>query len=207
MKNLKRSTEIFTLLLLFVSPLVSKAQTRVSESVYTIPEGTRIRVKMDNEINSKVSSVNDTFTVTISSPVAVRDVKVLPVGTVIEGRIVAVEAAGSGKKNGRFEVRFETLRLLNNVKRVIDASLVAPPHLTKSSQVLDTVAIVGGTAIGALIGSFADKSRGALIGAGIGAGAGTATVFLKKGKEAQIKANEEFEIRLNKEVNLPAEDS
>ena len=101
MNNFKRLTKIFIFFLLFVIPMLLQAQTKVSDSIYTLPVGTRIRVKMDNEINSKVSSVNDTFTVTISSPVVVRDVEMLRVGIVIEGKIIEVQSASSGK-NGSF---------------------------------------------------------------------------------------------------------
>ena len=205
MNNFKRLTKIFIFFLLFVIPTILQAQTKVSDSIYTLPVGTRIRVKMDNEINSKVSSVNDTFTVTISSPVVVRDIEMLPVGIVIEGKILDVQSASSGK-NGSFDINFETLRLSNKLRRNIDASLVNEVVAPKSSKVFNALAIIGGTAIGAIFGNFANKGNGALIGAGIGAGVGTATVLLKKGKDVRIKANEEFEIRLNKEVILPAED-
>lgn len=205
MNNFKRLTKIFIFFLLFSIPNILQAQTKVSDSIYTLPVGTRIRVKMDNEINSKISSVNDTFTVTISSPVVVRDVEMLAVGTVIEGKIFDVKAASTGK-NGSFDVRFETLRLGNKLRRDIDASLVTAVVAPKSSPLFNTLAIIGGTAIGAIFGNIAKNGSGALIGAGIGAGAGTSIVLLKKGKEVRIKANEEFEIRLNREVILPAED-
>ena len=205
MNNFKRLTKIFIFFLLFVIPMLLQAQTKVSDSIYTLPVGTRIRVKMDNEINSKVSSVNDTFTVTISSPVVVRDVEMLRVGIVIEGKIVDVKAASTGK-NGNFDLRFEKLQLSDKLRRDIDASLVNAVIAPKSSPLFKTLAIVGGTAIGAIFGNFAKNGSGALIGAGIGAGAGTAAVLLKKGKDVRIKANEEFEIRLNSEVILPAED-
>jgi hypothetical protein len=205
MNNFRRLTNIFTCFLLFVIPISINAQNKVSAGIYTLPVGTRILVKMDNEINSKVSSVNDTFTVTISSPVLVRDVEMLRAGLVIEGKILNVKPASSGK-NGSFDVNFETLQLSNKLRREIDASLVNEIKPPKTSQVFNTLAIIGGTAIGALFGNFANKGNGALIGAGIGAGAGTAAVFLKKGKDVHLKANAVFEIRLNKEVILPAED-
>ena len=206
MNNFRRLPQFFTFFLLFVIPIILHAQqTKVSDSIYNLPVGTRIRVKMDNEINSKVSSVNDTFTVIISSPVVVRDVEILPVGIVIEGKIINVKSASSGK-NGSFDINFQTLQLTNKLRRDIDASLVNEITPPKSSKVFNTLAILGGTTIGAILGNIADQSRGAIIGAGIGAGAGMATVLLKKGKDVRIRANEEFEIRLNKEVILPAED-
>ncbi len=55
-------------------------------SIYQIQSGRRIRVRMDNEINSRVASANDTFTVKTSEPLKVNDSVILIAGTVIEGR-------------------------------------------------------------------------------------------------------------------------
>ena len=44
------------------------------------------------------------------------------------------------------------------------------------------------------------------LAAGIGAGAGTGAALLRKGKNVRIKSDEEFEIRLEKEVVLPVLD-
>lgn len=207
MKIFGRTTEIFAFLwiLFFANSLVLTAQIKSDDNIFTLQAGTEMRVRMDNEINSKVSNVNDTFTATLSNPVLVRGVGILPIGSIIEGRIVEVKPASFGKKDGSFKAKFETLRLPTGVKRTIDADLINA-EIHKSSGFFSTIAIVGGTAIGALLGTVANSGRGALIGAGLGAGAGTSAAFLKKGKEARIKANEEFGIRLNKNVTLPIED-
>lgn len=207
MKTSKRTTEIFAFLwiLFFANSLVSVAQIKSDDSIFTLKAGTEMRVRMDNEINSKVSSVNDTFTATVLKPVMVRGAAILPAGAIIEGRIVEVKSASAGNKNGSFKVKFETLRLPTGAKRTIDADL-ANVDFKKSSSFFSTIAIVSSTAVGAILGTVAGSGRGALIGAGLGAGAGTSAAFLKKGKEARIKADEEFGIRLNKEVTLPVED-
>lgn len=199
-----RLTKIFTALsiILVFSIIVSKAQS----SIYTLPVGTKIRVKMDNEINSKVSSVNDTFTATVSNPVILKGVELVPIGSVIEGKIISVKAASTGKTDGNLEVKFESLRFPDDQKRQIDAGLVNRNLIVNKSSAFTSISIFSGTAIGAILGGIAGKGTGAAIGAGIGAGVGTATAFLRKGKEAQIKANQEFEIILRKEVTVPVKD-
>lgn len=207
MKIFKRLTEIFAFLwiLFFANSFVSIAQIKPADNIFTLQAGTEMRVRMDNEINSKISNVNDTFTATLSESVSVRGAEILPAGAVFEGRVVNVEPASFGNKNGSFKVKFETLRLPTGARRMIDADLINS-QLQKSSSFFGTIAIVGGTAIGALLGTVAGSGKGALLGAGLGAGAGTSAAFLKKGKEARIKADEEFIIRLNKNVTLPVED-
>jgi len=203
MKILKDLTNIFAFIfLLFVISIT--AQT-TDDSIYTLQAGTTIQVKMDNEINSKVSSTGDTFTVTVSKAVIVRETEILPIGTVIEGRITNVKPASLGGVGGSFEVRFETLRLINGAKRTIEAVLTNPEK-PKSPGTRNILSVIGGTALGALIGTATNKENGALIGAGIGAGAGTSAALLRKGKEARIKTDEQIEIRLKSNVTLPVED-
>ena len=109
MKIVKGLTVFFTFLLLFANSTVSKAQP--TNNIFRLPVGTQISLKMDNEINSRVSNVNDTFTATVSSPVIIREVEVLPVGATVEGKIIGVKPAASGHQDGSLELQFEMLFL------------------------------------------------------------------------------------------------
>jgi len=197
----RKSTKVFALFSLFFLNFISiNAQT-----VYELPSGTKIRVQMDNEINSKVSSVNDTFTMKISEPLKVRETVVLPIGTVIEGRVTQVRRASIGRKNGSLSLSFEMLRLAGGEKREIKGVLVN--QLTvESSPAANILTVAGGTALGAVFGSVSKAENGALLGAAIGTGAGAGVAFLRKGKDVRIKAEEEFEIELTTNVTLPAQD-
>jgi hypothetical protein len=198
------TTKVFAFFsLLFVIFILANAQT--DSSIYQLQSGTKIRVRMDNEINSKVSSENDTFTAKISEPLKVRESVVLPIGTIIEGRVTKVRRAALGGKSGSLEVSFESLRSLDGTKQRIEGALVN--RLTAESSSTETaMTIAGGTALGGIIGAVSKTQNGALIGAGIGAGAGTGIAFLRKGKDVKIKTDEEFEIELTKDVTLPVED-
>ncbi|MDQ6788861.1 MAG: hypothetical protein M3033_18820, partial [Acidobacteriota bacterium] len=111
MNLLRLATKIFAVFsLLFVNFISANSQTGNARSVYEIQAGTKIRVSMDNEINSKIARVNDTFTATLAEPLVIRGVTVLPVGAVIEGRIIKVKDAAAGGRNGSMTVSFETIR-------------------------------------------------------------------------------------------------
>ena len=160
---------------------------------------------MDNEINSRVSGVNDTFTATTAEPVKVREAVVLPIGTIIEGRITKVKRAAAGGQNGDLTVAFETMRFTGGDKRDIQGVLVNDLN-ADSSQTANILTIIGGTALGGIFGAVSKANNGLLIGAGIGAGAGTGIALLKKGQEVSIKADEKFDIELTKNVTLPVLD-
>lgn len=206
MKVWRMPTKIFAFFyLLFVSLIFTQAQTADDSSVYDLQTGTKIRVSMDNEINSKVSNVDDTFTTTISEPVSVRGTVVIPIGTIVEGRVIKVDPASVGGQNGNLEIKFETLKFATGEKRDIEAVLVKELK-AKSSNTTKVLTIIGGTALGGILGSVSKSDSGALIGAGIGAGAGTGVAYLIKGKNVRIKTDEKFDIELTREVTLPVQD-
>jgi len=198
-----RVSKVFAVpFLIFASSAAAFGQ---SDSIYRLPAGTRIQLSMDSEIGSRVSSVDDTFTTTVAAPIKVRNAVVLPAGTVIEGRVTKVSSARAGGRNGRMEIRFETIRFPNNVKRRIDGLLVNELK-ARPSGTTNVLAILGVTAAGAILGAVSKAENGALIGGGIGAGAGSAVALLKKGRDVYIRTDEEFEIELKSEVTLPVRD-
>ncbi len=199
----RMATKIFAFFsLLFASLISINAQS--TSSIYELQSGTKMLVQMDSEINSKVFRVNDTFTTKVVAPVVVRETVVVPLGTIIEGRITKIQAASAGK-SGCLTVVFEMLRLANGDKRAIEGVLVKPLK-AESSQGTSVLAIIGGTALGGIFGAVSKAENGALIGAGIGAGVGTGVALLKKGKDVSIKSEERFEIKLTKNVTLPVPD-
>lgn len=200
----RKATKIFAVsFLFFVNSISISAQP--DSSANQIQAGTKIRVEMDNEINSKVSSTGDTFTATVSTPVKIRETVVLPIGTVIEGRITKVKRASIGSRNGSLALSFDTLRFANGEKRAIKGILVN--ELTaESSQTTNVLTIIGGTAVGAIFGTASKAENGALIGAAVGTGLGASIAFLKKGRDVKIKADQEFEIELTRNVILPVQD-
>ena len=197
------NTKVFAVVtLIFLNTLSVAAQ---SQPVNVLPEGTRIRVRMITEVNSKVASAGDTFLVRTAEPVRNRGVLVLPGGAVIEARITAARHAAIGGSDGMLEIRFERLRIGREDTIPLNAVLAAP--LKKESRsVFNLVAIAGATMAGAVIGSASDASNGIAIGALVGAGAGTGTVLLRRGRDVRIRTDEEFEIELMRELVLPTTD-
>lgn len=197
-----KQTKVFAVFALFFAAYSSLWS---QDSIYQLRAGTKIRLRMDAEINSKISSVNDTFTTKLVRPVTVRETIVLPVGTTVEGRITSVKRAASGGRGGAIEVSFEMLRFTDGARREIEGVLVNELK-SRTSGTTTFLSIAGGTALGAIFGAVSKTDNGVLIGAGLGAGAGTGAALLQKGKNVRIKTDEEFEIELKKDVILPVRD-
>lgn len=193
-------------------------------SVHTLPAGTIIRVRMDNGISSRSASVNDTFTTTVSAPVRIRSVEVIPVGTVLEGRIVRVTSAKRGGVAGSISVSFETMKLPGGAVRRITGEFTdltaetvedtrggsgkpGSDNVTGSGSTgSSAVFIAGGAGAGVLAGALAKGGGGAAIGGALGAGAGLLASYLRKGEEAMIGTNTEFGVLIKQNVALPVTD-
>lgn len=199
-KSLTRT--IFLTLLIFG---IFDAAHGQGDSIYRLPAGTRIKLKLDAELSSKFSSVNDTFIASLAEPVIVRNVVVVPAGTLVGGRVIAARPAASGGKNGSLDLSFESMKFSDDDFRNIDAVLVDKLTAAANNQ-FGVLSVVGGAGIGALFGSISGSSRGALIGGGIGAAIGTGIALSRKGKEVKIDKNVKFEIKLRREVVVPVLD-
>lgn len=189
------------LILIFANSNFSSGQT---DSIYRLPVGTRIYVKLDAEINSTVSSVNDTFIAMVSRPVKIRGAVMVPEGTKIEGRVAAVTTAGPAGREGALDVVFETLKISNEMRRLDGVKVL--PMTARSNRTFNLLSILGGAVIGTVIGTASNSKGGILVGTAVGAGAGTGVALLRKGNDVRIKKGEEFEIELKKEVVLPVLD-
>lgn len=198
------STKVFavsTLIFLNFSSLAAQPE----RSIYELPTGTRIKVRMDTEINSKVNRVNDTFIVRVVEPVLNRGVEMIPKGAIIDGRILKGSQAAYLGYDGVLEIDFVRLRLNRNDAIVIDAA--PAKRIEPNSRTLFKVATIGGlTAVGALVGSALNSRSGTVLGAAIGGGSGSLIAFGRKGSDVKIKTNQEFEVILKKEAVLPVKE-
>jgi hypothetical protein len=203
MKAFIRITKVFAVFFLIF--VISASMQGQSDSIYRIPAGTKVTLRMDSEINSKVSSVDDTFTAKVLLPVRIREVVVIPEGVTMEGRVTEVTRAGTAGKRGTLMVRMEKLTLAPNAVREIDGS-PATAFVAVSGSKYRWFSVLGGGVLGTIAGTLSGGRNGALIGAGIGTGAGTAVALLRNGHDVAVQEGEIFEIQLNKEVLLPIRD-
>jgi len=186
-----------------------------TQSLFTVPSGTRMRVRMNETLSSKTAKAGDRFTVTVREPVyASNGAIVVPIGSEVIGKVDSVKPAVKGGKVGEIDVSFIQLVLPNGTKRTINGSLTelvsddaksdaegtAKGDKTKYRKV---IFIGGGGAGGAILGGAIGGGKGALIGGIIGAGAGLLGERLTKGEEAEVRSGTEFGVYLNQGISLP----
>lgn len=193
---------LFPLVLIFASTGFLYAQP---DTLYRLPAGTKIKLKLGAELKTGVSSVGDTFIAKVAEPIRREGEIVLPEGTAFEGRITSAEKAKIGGRDGELKFAIEHLLVGDDIRRSVSTKVLTR-FAADSSRLLRAASIVGGTAVGALIGYAAGDSSGALVGAGIGAGVSTGTAVLQRGNEVRIRKDQTFVIELKEDLILPVLD-
>ena len=215
MRNGIRSLLAISLALLFVTPLV--AQTKKPRiKYYRVNANQTFHVRLNDTLKSNESRVGDTFTSTVVDPIySSNGIELVPSGSIITGRVTAVQKAQKDGDPGSLTVGFYNLRLPNGRAVALNGSLTDLESGSTSSDNEGTASakktskrnvkfIGGGAGGGAVIGALAGGGKGAAIGAGVGAGVGFLAKKLLKGKEAEVKSGTEFGVILNRPISLPA---
>lgn len=150
----------------------------------TIPSGTQISIRLNDEVDSEKAQVGDVFHGSISSPVSIGDQTVIPTTADVEGRVVDVRSAG--RFAGQSVLTLELTKLTMNGR----SYSLQTNQWTKSGngRGKSTAAKVGGgAAVGAVLGGIFGGGKGAAIGAAAGAGAGTGVSAATKGQQIDLK--------------------
>jgi hypothetical protein len=165
----------------------------------TVPAGTQLSIRINDELNSETAQVGDVFHGSVSSPVSVDGKTVIPTTADVEGRVVDVKSAGRFKGQSDLVIELTSLRL--NGK----SYSIATDRWSKqgSGRGKATAAKVGGgAAVGAILGGIFGGGKGAAIGAAAGAGAGTGVSAATKGQQIVLKPETVLSFQLQSPVTV-----
>ena len=196
-------------LLLLALPLLAE------QTPLTVVAGARLRVQFDSEVGTATSRVGDGVEVRLIKPVEAEGHEALPVGTVLNGRVLAVQ---KGEKHSRsypmIRLGFTRLTLPDGqsfpmngsladlgVSQYVDSEGAASTQpVTKGEEV--AVPVTTG-ATGAGIGAIAGGGKGAAEGAAIGGAIGVLGDLaarsaqwldfkLKRGRKAWLRLDDDL---------------
>lgn len=171
--------------------------TRVPSRPCEISDGTLVKARLREDLSTLTTLPGTKFSAEVSEPVMQDGKVIVPVGSLLEGRVTWVR--GGKRIGGAAAIHLEprTITLPDGTQyvlraRVIDTDSWDATKVDDEGTILrkdnagKTVAAMGlatggGIAAGAMIGG----APGALIGAGVGAGAST-VVWLKQDRQAEL---------------------
>lgn len=164
-----------------------------------IPAGTRLRVRLDQDLGSKISQPGESFDATVADDVVVDGRTVIPRGARAEGVVVDAKALGRFKGGAELALRLERVHTRWGTYPV-STSTMSQVESGKGRRTAEFAG--GGGALGALIGGLAGGGKGALIGGLAGAGAGTAGTAMTGNKQILLPAETLVTFRLEHSVHV-----
>ncbi|HYZ84244.1 MAG TPA: hypothetical protein VE621_07565 [Bryobacteraceae bacterium] len=161
----------------------AKPAPRQPRSV-TIPAGTIVTVRLDEELDSNKNSNGDQFRATLDQPLVVNGLVLAERGAQARGRVTDVDRGG--RVSGKATMSVVLTQVTSSDGQNINFSTENFTRIADSGVKGDAAKIGGAAAVGALIGAVAGGGKGAAIGAGVGGAAGTGGVMATRGKAAQL---------------------
>jgi hypothetical protein len=180
-------------------PAAPAPQAPPPPAVIDLPSGTRIHVRLDQDLGSKISQSGDSFTATVADDVIVNGQTVIHKGVRADGTVVDAKALGHFKGGALLQIRLDRVHT-NWGSYPLASSTIDQVEKGKGKRT--ALFAGGGGAFGALVGGLAGGGKGAVIGALAGGGAGTAGSALTGNKEIILPAETLLTFHLERSVHI-----
>lgn len=167
-----------------------------------VPAGTTVRATLDQRLSTEDTNVNDTFTMTLQTPIvdANRNT-VIPAGARINGRVTAVRRSIDVATPAILRLEFQTIQWGNRTQPF--TADVVETQVRREGRTAESVlrGAATGAAAGAVLGAIIGRDvQGALTGAAIGAGAGTIISLGTSNQDAVLDAGTQMTLRITEPV-------
>lgn len=168
----------------------------------TIPSGTQIAIRTNEVIDSKIASVQQTFSAVVDKDILDSSgALAIPKGS--DARlIIRSTEGGSMTKASELVLDVESITVSGTRYLVTTGDVQQKGRQGIGANKRTAVIVGGGAALGTLLGAIAGGGKGAAIGAGIGAGAGAGAQVLTKGKEVKVPAETLLNFKLEQDLRL-----
>ncbi len=170
-----------------------------ASQVVDLPEGTLIRVRLDQDLGSKISRPGDNFGATVAEDVQVNGQTVIQRGARAEGTVIDAKALGKFKGGAYLAIRLERVHTNWGSYPVATSSI---DRAEKGKGKRSAAFIGGGAGVGALIGGLAGGGKGVAIGALAGGGAGAAGGAFTGNKQIFLPAETLLTFHLEHPVHI-----
>jgi len=149
-----------------------------------LPEGTLVRVRLNNNISTRGTERNDQFQALLTAPIEHQGRIVIPTGSVLTGRVTDLYTGHHIGKAAGIHLEPSSITLPSGVTykmtgQVADLTLDHKAHVSQEGTIVSNDPTPGTatafgvtTGTGAVAGAVLGGGVGAVVGAGIGAGIG-----------------------------------
>jgi hypothetical protein len=165
----------------------------------TLPNGTRLQVRLNQTIDVKHVESGDRFSGTLTQPIMQGDIVVVPAGSPASGEVLVAHRRGLFKGRSVLALTLTRLDVKGTPYRIDTGSLAR----TKKGKGKRSAAFIGGGAgMGMLIGGVATGGVGLLVGGLAGGGAGALGAAFTGNRDLSIPAESVVTFRLQGGLTL-----
>ncbi len=164
-----------------------------------LPEGTEIRIRLDQDLSSKDSQAGQSFSATVADDVTKNGEVIIPKGARADGTVVDAKPLGRFKGGALLAVKLDRVHTRWG-SYPVETGTISKAEQGKGKRSAGFIG--GGAGLGALIGGLAGGGKGAAIGALAGGGAGTAGTAFTGNKQIVLPAESVLTFRLNRSVHI-----
>lgn len=179
-----------------------------------VPAGTALMVRLDTTLATFSNRVGDPFRASLTQPVVVNGVTLIPAGATVEGRVTKVSEPRRISGRPTIGILPEAVILPTGERYFLDATLtdtnIPGTSVNNEGQFKgsghdrrDQVEVGAGTAGGMLIGGLIGGGPGVLIGGAVGAGS-TGVHWLVTHRSATLPAGTQLTLELNRPMAASA---
>lgn len=166
-----------------------------------VPAGTRLVVRMIEEVDSEKATVGQTFRASLVEAVNFPGTSQVAFPRGSDVVVKLVNTRDSGKLAGKAELTL-SLWSVKVGDRIVDVDTQTVTRESDSRGAKTATMAGGGAVLGAVIGGLAGGGRGAAIGAAAGAGAGAGTEAATKGQKVKIPSETQLTFTLDNPVRI-----
>lgn len=171
----------------------------------SVPSGTTLAIRMNDELSTERSQAGDGFTATLTAPlVDAAGIVLVPAGATVRGRVTAVAPSTRVGQTATMNLAFESISF-GGQSYPLQASVERADvrQQTRTSAAEQAGKVAAGAAAGAILGQVIGRDRSSTIrGAVVGAAAGTAIAMGTADVDAVIPAGAEVVIRLDQPIEV-----
>jgi hypothetical protein len=168
-----------------------------------VATGTRLAIRMNDELSTETSRPGDGFTATLSEPVLdATGAVIIPAGATVRGRVAGVAPSTRVGQTATLQLAFEAVSFGGGsypLEATVEQAAVQRQTRTSAAEQVGKVA--AGAAAGAVLGRVIGGDRGGTIrGAAVGAAAGTAVAMGTADVDAVLPRGAEVVIRVDRPI-------
>jgi len=113
----------------------SNADATPAPDPIVVPAGTRLTVRLGEDLGSRISRVNQRFSATLDRDIVVRGETVIAAGTAVTGKVVSAKPAGPLTGEANLQLKITSVRLDNGSLSVATATRSFGPTIKGKNKV------------------------------------------------------------------------